>query len=517
MNNLKERLTCSVAAFAIASTMAACNPVEGATLPVEPTPIVTRVSTPTPEAEITISVSPTTEPTRDLEADRLARWQDKFWRIGGSVLASGGLELEDYGEEMQIFRNELTKVAEEHGFEADLVELVLTGNNSMQVEKDGQLEQIAPTEYYGLMITEDKVACFTKTTEGISVEQDCGWFEKSQVIWGQDYSLQVVASPEGRALFSLLMKEEGENMSMFRLKHDQLGVVTTLEEVTVDGEMRQDENGMWILDGDMVVAEDSEITSGVMVIGTNDDGKTGTFLLECQPVVLERDLKPEIVSGLVDYARGSVPVDMTQADGVRENVGYFDLSGGSWHGMEGYEDMKSILVDEVGIVREAGENGEVLIGEHFIGLPDERIVELLNLPENARKFACPMLVDDSSELIIYTKPDVDYADAIYIKGTVDNNVYQTTILGMIKTFLPGMVTLDLPGGYFIVANSPEKVNVSGNPLLVPEFGSVLMENVKPDEDGNNILIFAANTETGKHKKATDGMLMYNGRFVTRIP
>lgn len=352
-----------VAAATLIGGTVGCDNIPEASAKVN-TPLPTsQTKTETPEMPTaTVTPESTSVPTKtaeQLDNERMARWQDKFWKIGGSVLASGGLELEDYEEEMQIFRNEVTKAAEENGLEADSVELVLTGNNSTQVEKDGQLEQLAPTEYYGLMVTEDRIACFTKGSEGILAEQDCGWFEKSQAIWGGDYSLQVVASPEGKALFSLLMKEEDENVSMFQLKYDRLGVVTTLEEVTVDGEMRQDENGTWILDGDVVAAEDGEVASGVLIIGTSYDGEMGTFLLECQPVELERDLKPGVVVGLVDYARGSAPVDMTKTDGSRESAGFFDLADGSWHGEGRYKLVQSILREET-LAEKAPQRIEIL-------------------------------------------------------------------------------------------------------------------------------------------------------------
>jgi hypothetical protein len=347
MSSLKEKLVRSTAAFTIAWTMAACGTVEESVSHVEVTPIIVRVNTSNPDSTeniLTADVAPNDEDSTSFESEVSQEWQGKFWDIGRSTSFSGGLELDSYEEEMQTFRNEIAIKAEEYGFGVESVELVLVGNNASVVEKDGRVEQSAPSEYYGLMVVEDKVVCFTKNNEGIQVDQSCNWFKKSQNIWGQDYSLQVVASPGGEALVSLLIKEEDDNIQMFRLRHDQLGEVVTLEEVSVDGEMYQDENRVWILDGDLVPTGEAPI-SGVLIAGTNSEDLTKTFLLECQPIELEGDFKQGIVFGLVDLAKGSIPIAMVGTDGIQKDIGYFNLADGSWNGMDGYADV-NVLFDE---------------------------------------------------------------------------------------------------------------------------------------------------------------------------
>lgn len=48
----------------------------------------------------------------------------------------------------------------------------------------------------------------------------------------------------------------------------------------------------------------------------------------------------------------------------------------------------------------APESGEVLIGKDFIALPEEKVLELLSLPENEEKMILPVYPDSGTRLVV---------------------------------------------------------------------------------------------------------------------
>ncbi len=306
----------------------------------------------TPDSGITTvpTATVTPEPTRDLDGEREARWSGKFWEVGITSQDAGGLEMSDYREEMSAFRNELTQMAEENGFNSDTVEMVLVGNNAEMSEEDGVIE---PVEFYGLMIARDRILCFTKNDMGMNMNEDCGWFEKSQEVWGDNWSYRVVSSDQ-EVRSSFLMREQDGEMKIFRPSHDQFGVLT-IEEGFVDGEMTEDEDGGWRLDGEVKAIEGGKKMTGVLVIGENGE-RIGNFLLECKTLELARDFREGIFPRSADLVNGWIPVDMfVETEGEFRAVGYLDLKDGTWHGEEGYEEIESILEPDVlGLAEKVG-------------------------------------------------------------------------------------------------------------------------------------------------------------------
>lgn len=357
-------------------------PPQGET-PKEPTPTPTKTNTPEAAKTLTPTKVPTPAPTErptlspeELTKERMARWEGRLWTIGSSDSA-GGREIDPYDEEMQIFKEEVTLMAEKSGVKAEAVEMLLIGNNAdIKERKDGTIEQIAPTKFFGIMISgkeEASVFCFTKDASGMEMDSSCDWFKKGE-IWGSEYGEYIVKSPEGTALESLIIRE-GQGLTVFKAVADQFGVLSVKEQ-EVKGELEKDENGEWVLEGEVKDKEREEAVTGILITGENN-GEIGTFFLECKTLPLDRKLKAGIFPETPDLALGRIYLSQ---EGIR--YGYLDLKDGTWNGNEGYEDVNSLLREErpawvINVSNaEAKYNQEQNIWEYFSTVTGERVVSV---------------------------------------------------------------------------------------------------------------------------------------------
>jgi len=314
------------------------TPIETTVKPETPTNIVIETATPKPAvapAEVH-TISP-----EKLTQERMKRWEGKFW-TQKTEKSTGGQETDSYEEEMQIFEKEVTMMVEEGEITASSIDMLIIGNNADIKEKeDGAIEQIAPTKFFGIMISEKEevtsVTCFTKDASGTEMNLSCDWFDKGK-IWGIEYGEYVIKSPEGTALESFFIKEGEEGFRVFKAAPDQFGVLSVREQ-EVKGELETDENGEWVLTGTVEPKEVKETVTGIIITGENN-GETGTFLLECKTLPLDRKLKEGILPETPDLALGRIYLSQE-----RIRYGYLDLKDGTWHGNEGYEDINSILKD----------------------------------------------------------------------------------------------------------------------------------------------------------------------------
>ncbi|RJR24746.1 hypothetical protein C4578_02395 [Candidatus Microgenomates bacterium] len=334
------------------------TPVTTATRPPEmKTPTGVTFETATPEKSTTPTKIPTFRPAETptvspekLAKDALAKLEGKTWDLQGIREDAGGQEIDPYEKEMQAFKEEIALMAEQSGINLEEVDMFLVGNDAdIRERQDGTIEQIAPTKFFGIMISEKeeavKVSCFTKDINGMEMNSSCDWFTKGE-IWGSEFGEYVVKSPEGTALESFIIKEGEEELRVFKATPDQFGVLSVVEK-QIKGELKKDENEEWVLNGAIEDKEGAQAVMGVIVTGENN-GNKGTFLLECKTLPLERKLKEGILPETPDLALGRVYLS---EKGIR--YGYLDLKDGSWQGYRPYEEVESILEPIAAVIENA--------------------------------------------------------------------------------------------------------------------------------------------------------------------
>lgn len=315
------------------------TPIETTVKPETPT-IIIETSTPKPTTAPTSTPTevPTVSPEM-LAKERMAKLEGKIWDLQGTEKDVGGQEVESYDSQMQAFKEEIVLMAEQNGINLEEVDMFLVGNDAdIKERQDGTIEQIAPTKFFGIMISgkeEASVFCFTKDASGMEMNSSCDWFEKGE-IWGTEYGEYVVKSPEGTALESLIIKEGEEELRVFKAVSDQFGVLSVKEQ-EIMGELKKDEDGEWVLTGTVEPKEGEEAKTGIIITGENN-GIKGTFLLECKTLPLDRKFKEGILPETPDLALGRIYLSQ---EGIR--YGYLDLGKGTWSGSLLYESIGNIL------------------------------------------------------------------------------------------------------------------------------------------------------------------------------
>ena len=160
--------------------------------------------------------------------------------------------------------------------------------------------------------------------------------------------------------------------------------------------------------------------------------------------------------------------------------------------------------------------GEVFVGEHFIALSDEKITELLSLPENKDKMIVPVNADEKTKMEIITaqfkgQPSGQTVKIFNFKEDKKNErkLFNPTLLPYTgssrnpNTAYGAMVHFHLKNGTTMVVTNPDKVIDPSTDKFVPfvELASgftnqsmdtyigenaLLLYKVKRDEDGKQI-------------------------------
>jgi len=486
--------------------------------------------------------TPEATPTIDLEAawqTHLKLWGERTWYFGD--LRDGG-EAKLDPEMSTRYKNFRTGVYREIAEMAILARdsFLVFGQTAPRLGQGVHPSQMDESRFVALLGAKTggqmQIFCFNENLEeeGITVEESCGGVEADEQIWGGDYKTVLTGEPEERRAILV-----GPENNKFSFGAGALGTTDILTPAI------QDKEGNWIVD-EKKLEEEGEKKGFLVTAG--QDGKIASFMLAYPHVpsvpegkIPEEELKlKDSIDSHFDVINGIIYVwNLEEVKGEEDKIdfhfcGCYCLETGEWTGEAGWEEYSSLFEAKAKLEIPTLESGETLIGQDFIALPEKKILELLELPENEGKFACPIDVDEDTETKIHSLgEEEDDGNVILITSFKEDNPSERTLLNPSNLRIKLLVSPNEYGkeySYLLdnmviisVANPEENLLITSEDKGPVKFGQTLATGFKnipvnTDNDfGEHALMIgvavASSTKPDKFPKASELMLKYKDRWV----
>jgi len=182
------------------------------------------------------------------------------------------------------------------------------------------------------------------------------------------------------------------------------------------------------------------------------------------------------------------------------------------------------------------EAGEVLVGKDFIALPKQKILELLNLPENQYHFILPVYPDEQTLVTIHDSPRGDGRKSIIISNLKERVLIKPSVGGIEEWIGPGptlksgeestLLNFRLKDSNFAIEILRDGTEI--NPITPSdedkvEFGAVLASGfkdidvwppgMKHDNNPYNISVVIMPLKGGVSNDPSQYLLKYKSRWV----
>jgi len=482
-------------------------------------------------------------PTPDLEATRQVQaklWERRAFIIGEGSQTGGSLETDpNVLMRQEAFKTNVYKELVERNILIEDNTWLLFGAHSAGLRNGFHPAQMDDSRFVALMGTKTdgqmQMLCFDEDPgKGMTVEKSCGGVKADEQIWGKDFETIVsTGKPEERQAILV-----GPEDNCFSFSVGALGATDILTPVV------QDKEGNWIVD-EKKLEEEGEKKGFLVTAGQN--GKTASFMLTYPHVpsvpegkTPEEELKlKDSIDAHFDIINGMIYVwSLEEVEGEEDKIGfhycgYYSLETGEWTGEKGWEKYSSLFEAKAELETPTLEPGETLIGQDFIALPEKKILELLELPENEGKFACPVDVDEETRIKIGIKEgdNGNVSNMISIADYKEDEFSGRVLLNPSRLGVKLQVASRDYGqvAYFILDNGATIKVVNPDEILIAtsktensvEFGQVLAKGFKnipgnklfTEEHAVTIFVPDPNNPPSGYLNASDFMLKYKDRWV----